>query len=227
MQTPLEIRAWDGMDQLSITIRRCGFLIPDNFSKFMAQILNQDQSRWGDGLRSYSRDYIRSGVAPKWDKGIGLQLGLLRKQFVFNTDLRNQYIANAKEWLGQEIIVDTKLQENWSPKKMHLRKIAQLIAGHEGLEVTKKGFVVSMPFSMQFIVDIDVGVPGSTVRQIVIESRIQKIDRSWGMWIEWSDLLPGMEFYMNGNDSASLIWGLKAFIAASKAFAASFNEVER
>lgn len=128
-----------------------------------------------------------------------------------------------KQWKSTEVVSDALLQRNWSDQKSHLRRVAQTIAQAEGFHLTPKGYRLELPGALQLEVEIDVGRPGSTIQQIVMYNKLRANGGRWEMWLPWDELLPGIGFYVNGSDSATLIWGIKAFVAAGKVFASTLK----
>jgi hypothetical protein len=219
-RAPKQILEWGGAERLAAEVSRQGFLVPSKYVHYTSAIVGLSWEDWRDELLCHAHRYVRSSGQLGDADEVSLQLEHVVGELAMNREVQASFLTQKSRWMDEETVSDP-LQKDWSEKKIHLRRVAQVVAQAEGLHVTRTGYCIDLPSDLRLDVEVDAGRPGSTVRQIVMGNRLHAKDNSWSMWLPWWQILPGMERYSAGRDSADMIRGIRAFVAAGKAFAST------
>lgn len=175
---------------------------------------------WRKRLHLGAETYVRRGGRRE---AVLPELAEIRAKLALDHTLGDAYLRNAYHWKAEELKPEPELEGNWSDKKSHLRRVGSELAKREGFNLTRTGYQISVTEDLSIDVEIDVGWPGSTIRQIVMYNRLWSKGTGWEMNFPWDDLAPGIRVYMNGMGPATMVWGLKAFITIGKEFAATLR----
>jgi hypothetical protein len=215
---PTAISHWDGVEELVGHLAQAGFKMPEWTWGFSAEVAGASREEWRDYVKMCGREFVRCGGQVDREKEAMGRYDRVYRELIYNDEVRMRFVEGRTRLMDSEPIRDAELEEGWSDRAKHLRVVAQRVAKVRGGRVTKKGFELQGGAGFCLQVEVDVGRPGSTRKQVIMYKRLVTDDGRWGMWLPWSWVLTVPEFYLNGETSTQLTWNIRAQVEASLAF---------